>query len=151
MLGVATAPGYLWRRFLHSEIRSPQAKLPAKTCESLFPRLFLSFVLYFYPMQIQSIKKKKKKEKYQKIFMQHRAQSTQGEEILLLNCKWPTLYVTWEFQSDPIILRYLLPDRAAYNQRQCCHAPNHPQACFLWNFAHGESNRSVQGQKGNIF
>lgn len=52
----------------------------------------------------------------------------------------------WEVQSDPIILRYLLPDRAVYNQRQCCHTPNHPQMCFLWNFAHEEGNRSV-GEK----
>lgn len=66
VLGVATAPGYLWKRFLHSEIRSPQAKLPAKTCESLFPRLFVSFVLYFYPKQIQRVKKKIKKEKRKK-------------------------------------------------------------------------------------
>lgn len=150
VLGAATAPGYLWRRFLHSEIRSPQAKLPAKTRESLFPRLFLSFVLYFYPKQIQSVKKKRK-EKRKTLENLYPTQSTQGGEILSLNCKWPSLYVMWECQSDPIILRYSLPDRAVYNQRQCCHAPNHPQACFLWNFAHRESNRSEEGQRGNVF
>lgn len=53
----------------------------------------------------------------------------------------------WEFQSDPIIQRYLLPDRAVYNQRQCCHTTNHPQMCFLWNFAHKGGNRSVGKKK----
>lgn len=79
MLGAVTAPDYLRRRFLHSEIRSPQAELPAKACGSLFPRLFLSLALHFYPKQIQ---KKKRKKYIRKIFMQDRAQSTQRGKIL---------------------------------------------------------------------
>lgn len=73
-----------------------------------------------------------------------------GEFCLLLKCKWPSLHVTWEFRSDPIILRYLLPDRAVYNQRQCCHVPIHPQTCFLWNFAYEEGKRSIGKKEENI-
>lgn len=145
MLGAVTAPDYLRRRFLHSEIRSPQAELSAKACGSLFPRLFLSLALHFYPKQIQK-KKKRKKTSEKSLCKTEHSPPKGGKYWLLLNCKWPSPYVMWEVQSDPIILRYLLPDRAVYNQRQCCHTPNHPQMCFLWNFAHEEGNRSV-GEK----
>lgn len=48
--------------------------------------------------------------------MQDRAQFTEGGEILaFIKSQVASMYIMWEFQADPIILRYLLPDRAVYN------------------------------------
>lgn len=115
VLGAVTAPGYLRRRlkFLHAQTRSPQAELPARACGSLFPRLIVSLALHFYPKRIQ---RRKKKKDIRKTFMQDRAQFTEGEEILaFIKSQVASMYIMWEFQADPIILRYLLPDRAVYN------------------------------------